>query len=133
MLQRDPQPSLPRPLCMSLLRGGVRWGGGGVRTPGPLESRANPGSSSGTATSQQRGLGRDLLPSESLSHLETAASLPTRYSPAPGARKGTLSRRFLYQGALRGCPSQARCRAAWQEVYASAEATARRGGEEERQ
>lgn len=93
-----------------------------MRTPGPLESRANPSSSSGTATSRQGGLGRDLLPSESLSSRNCclpAHAVQPRSGLLNGARKGTLSRRFLFQGAFRGCSSEARCLAAWQEVCAT--------------
>lgn len=54
-------------------------GWGEMEIPGSLGSRANPGSSSGTATSQQCGGGRDLLPSGThFPPLETAASLPER-------------------------------------------------------
>ena len=99
-------------------------------TPGSLESRANPSSSSGTATSQQRGQGRDLLPSGThFPPLETAPSLPEQEGASHQTVWDNVLKMHIEMQEQKGSCSRGRSSwaRAWQEVCATAEASCQVG------
>lgn len=94
----------PSPACPNV--GLLGWGDMGMA--GPLQSRADPGSSSGSVTASRVVLGKTLLPSGSELPHGITVSLPRwagapREAVSPALKVGMES--FLLQGVLRSSSS----------------------------